>query len=87
MFFKFLTLLLALTLWSSIHKILGYEEKVLLVEKRGISYLRCCYFYSLQTETSTEDKRKQRQRELAGEMNAEARQRLAQSKDTKSEVK
>lgn len=61
--------------------------KVLLVEKRGISYLCCCYFYSLQTETSTEDKRKQRQRELAGEMNAEARQRLAQSKDTKSEVK
>ncbi|XP_030831419.1 FACT complex subunit SPT16 [Strongylocentrotus purpuratus] len=41
----------------------------------------------LRTETSTEDKRKQRQRELAGEMNAEARQRLAQSKDTKSEVK
>ncbi|XP_063951378.1 FACT complex subunit SPT16-like [Lytechinus pictus] len=41
----------------------------------------------LRTETSSEEKRKQRQRELAHEMNREARMRLAQSKDTKSEVK
>ncbi|XP_041454222.1 FACT complex subunit SPT16-like [Lytechinus variegatus] len=41
----------------------------------------------LRTETSSEEKRKQRQRELAEEMNREARMRLAQSKDTKSEVK
>nr|XP_054762654.1 FACT complex subunit SPT16-like [Lytechinus pictus] len=41
----------------------------------------------LRTETSSEEKRKQRQRELAHEMNREARMRLANSKDTKSEVK
>ncbi|XP_071494037.1 FACT complex subunit SPT16-like [Diadema antillarum] len=41
----------------------------------------------LRNETSSEEKRKQRQHELAAQMNKEARLRLAKAKDTKSEIK